>query len=78
MIDQRQPRPTDTELKRCAFHKDADGNEWPIVLFRDTDGEYWYQLPVVVGDPATETLFGSFEHRRDATAEGRTHLKGIG
>ena len=78
MIDQRPPCSTDTELDRCAFSKDADGNKWPIVLFRDADGDYWYQLPVAANDPATATLFGSFEHRRDATAEGRSHLKEIG
>ena len=77
MLCSRPPRGTDTELKRCAFYKDADGNKHPIVLFRDEEGAYWYQLPVAVDDPATETLFGEFDYRREATAEGRKHLKEI-
>jgi hypothetical protein len=75
MLASRDPLPTDRELKTSVTGKDAEGNEWSIVLFRAEDGLYWYQLPVADDDPATATLFGEFDRRRDATAGAREHLK---
>jgi hypothetical protein len=76
MMFSRDPLPTDRELKTPITGRSSDDTEWDIVLFRDEDGRYWYQLPLG-DDPATQTLFGDFARRREATAEARKHLREI-
>jgi len=48
-----------------------------VVLFKDSDGCFWYQVPVSVGDTATSDLFGDFESEKEALDAGIRHLADI-
>lgn len=48
-----------------------------VVLFKDSDGDFWYQVPVAVDDDATNDLYGEYNDEDKALEAGLQHLANI-